>query len=65
MVAAIEAPESVTANASPRDVSNRLATALVHTVACNQRFAKAMTDQSTSQFVESPVAVSEARTNRS
>ena len=40
-VAATEAPESVTANASPRDCSKRLATALVQTVAWSQRFANA------------------------
>ncbi len=45
------------ANASPRDASKRLATALVQTVACTQSVPRATITHSATQFAVVPVIV--------
>lgn len=56
-VAAIEAPHSVTAKASPRETVKREATALVQIVACTGRTQIESTPHSRYQLDEVPVAV--------
>ena len=55
--AAKDAPDRVTASASPREASKRLLTALVQTMACTSMVASAMPNHSPTQFNQVPVAV--------